>query len=138
MTLALAVLGGAILALVPPTLVIISHRRACQLNTMLRLKAEGLNAWPVAALRGGQHIVLDFRHHDPKSTPFIMLDGLQSKPISGDEIGRLWRRGRLRWYWAGQSQDDPIGLRHYLVYADERGPGAPRVNETLASDTRGN
>jgi hypothetical protein len=117
MGLAVGILVNAAFALSLAVFVVIDQRKARKRNTMLRLKAEAMQAWPVASLRGGQQIVVDFRHSDPVHTPFMIVDGLESRPVRADEIWRLWQRGRLRWYRSDGVKNDPVGLRHYLLYA---------------------
>jgi hypothetical protein len=90
--------------------------RARKASASLRSMAEEVGALPIASMRNGAQIVFLRRQAGASDTPFIMLHAGESRPMSADEIRRLWNGGRLWWYHAGETP--PVGLRYYLRYVD--------------------
>lgn len=116
MGLAAGLAGVATLVLVLFVFAFFDQSRARRASVSLRATAESMGVMPIASMRNGAQIVFLRNEAAASDTPFVMLHGGESRPMSGMEIRRLWNRGRLWWYYVDETP--PLGLQYYLRYVN--------------------
>jgi hypothetical protein len=116
MGLAVGLAGVATLVLALLVFALFDQSRARRASASLRATAESMGVMPIASMRNGAQIVFLRNEAATSDTPFVMLHGDESRPMSGTEIRRLWNRGRLWWYYVDETP--PLGLSYYLRYVD--------------------
>jgi hypothetical protein len=110
----LASVAALVLALL--AFALFDQSRARRASESLRATAEAMGVMPIASMRNGAQIVFLRNEAAASDTPFVMVHGGESRPMSAAEVRRLWNSGRLWWYYVDETP--PLGLLYYLRYVN--------------------